>query len=476
MKFRNKVLMINILLLSTALGIVGFLMVDKNFKLALEAQLQNAIMENNLLQSSIEHEILDIANSNNGSILTPGLINAGEQVSSSILSTDTSLYIYYQNKSVYASNESETGVPDSLLETSGVGSKNYCIVNETDGWYVYVISASTLQEHILNIISRTNISAPYNLMNTQITYYRILLLVVVGIYSALIYLFSSLLTKPLEQLNKVSDHFADGDYSVRSDIHSNDEIELLSNKFNHMADSVSSHIEELNDMVTRREQFVSDFTHEIKTPMTTIIGYADTIRSKELSKERRVMAANYIFSEGKRLENMSFKLFDLIYLGKHDIAGTRISTENLLQNIAEITAPMLEAKKIKLTLTCENATIIGDKDLLVSAIVNLIDNAKKASKEGDEIILRGYRDENNYHIEVQDFGRGMTQEQVKHVCDEFYMADKSRSRKEGGAGLGLSLAAIIFERHHAEITIESEPQKGTLIEVVFKMVFKETDI
>ena len=81
-----------------------------------------------------------------------------------------------------------------------------------------------------------------------------------------------------------------------------------------MAQAVSDHVDELNDMVHRREQFVADFTHEIKTPMTSIIGYADTMRSLELPREEQIMALGYIFSEGKRLESMSNKLFDLIYL------------------------------------------------------------------------------------------------------------------------------------------------------------------
>lgn len=165
---------------------------------------------------------------------------------------------------------------------------------------------------------------------------------------------------------------------------------------------------------------------------------------------------------------MSFKLFDLIYLGKHDIEKHRISTEVLLQNIASITIPMLETKQIKLILSCENATIMGDKELLISAIINLIDNARKASDPESEILLRGYKEKQHYYIEVKDYGQGMTKEEISHVCDAFYMADKSRSRKEGGAGLGLSLAAIILERHNADIQIESAPGQGSTISIQFK--------
>lgn len=301
MKFRNKVLLINILLLSAALGIVGFLMIDQNFKLALENQIQNATMENNLLQSYIEYEILDVVNSNSRALLAASMITAGEKADSNMLSTETSLFVRYCNKILYASEVSKSPIPEPLLNSLTVGIKSYSIAKEDDKYYIYIASTSTLQDNTLNIISKSDISAPYELMHNQTIFYRILLTVVLGICSILIYVTSTLLTRPIEQLNMISDRFAAGDYSARAHIKSRDEIERLAEKYNHMAASVSTHIQELNDMVTKREQFVSDFTHEIKTPMTTIIGYADTIRSKELPRERQILAANYIFSEGKRL-------------------------------------------------------------------------------------------------------------------------------------------------------------------------------
>lgn len=109
----------------------------------------------------------------------------------------------------------------------------------------------------------------------------------------------------------MAEEIIDGSYETRITVKSQDEVGLLAENFNRMAEAVSEKIGELQGMIRKRDQFVADFTHEIKTPMTSIIGYADTMRSMELPREEQLLALSYIFSEGKRLERMSGKLFDL---------------------------------------------------------------------------------------------------------------------------------------------------------------------
>lgn len=113
----------------------------------------------------------------------------------------------------------------------------------------------------------------------------------------------------------------------------------------------------------------------------------------------------------------------------------------------------------------EPAVLYGNKELLVTVLVNLLDNARKASKEHGVIEFSGKRiqEEENpfyYELSVKDYGIGMTKEETERICDEFYMADKSRARQEGGAGIGMSLVALILEHHQAELIVESEPKKG----------------
>ena len=283
-----------------------------------------------------------------------------------------------------------------------------------------------------------------------------------------IFILSSFLTKPLERLNEVSDEMAEGNYKMRVNVKSDDEIGQLALKFNHMAASVENHVDELQQQIKRREQFVADFTHEIKTPMTTIIGYADTMRSIELPRIDQITYLNYIFSAGKRLEIMSQKLFELIYLNRHDIETNPINTQLFTKEIEEFALPILSKKDIKLICDIENAVILANKDLLATAFINFIDNARKASEEHTTILLSGKREKEAYVFSVKNEGIGISEENLNKICDEFYMVDKSRSRKEGSAGLGLSLASLIVKCHGATLNIESKEGVGTTIFVIFQ--------
>lgn len=469
MRFRYKVIMINIAFLSVALGILSFLMIHRNFNQASKIQLSYAIEENNLIHSSIEYQILDVINQKNQD-LRESLEVAGQKTCSQILSKDTVLFIIYGEELIYSNDELTMDIgalPELLLSSLELGDKKHLTKREQQGYYIYIASKNIIDESNLYIITKRNASDTYHLLYSQIRYFLLLILIVLAVCSVFMYFISTRLTRPMEQLNSISDYFAQGDYQVRANIDSDDEIGLLAEKFNQMATAVSEHIEELNQMVKQHEQFVADFTHEIKTPMTTIIGYADTLRTKKMNEERQRLAYEYIYSEGKRLENMSMKLFDLIYLKDHDLEKSELSAALLVKEVCESMQPILDHRHIRLETQTENAVIYGDRELLKTVFINLIDNARKASDENTVIFLRSYFAENGYAMEVEDSGCGMTEETLHHIYDEFYMEDKSRSRAEGGAGLGMSLAGLIIRKHNATMQIKSSPGEGTLIRVLF---------
>lgn len=468
MKFRYKVLMINMILLSVALGLIGYLMIHRNFRLAIDSQIKNAVVENNLAQSSVEYELLSVLNGRTEQIKN-SLSEIGTRVSAGMISSDASFYIRYGEEYLYASDGASELIPENLFENLTIGSKNYILTKEGNRHFIYVSSISTVKDLDLNVISKRDISEAYTLMQREIRYFRLLLVTILITCSILMYIISFLLTRPMEQLNRVSDEFARGNYTARSSVHTNDEIGLLSDKYNNMAEKVELHIDELNDMIRRRDQFVADFTHEIKTPMTSIIGYADTLRSMELSREEQIMSMNYIFSEGKRLEAMSMKLFDLIYLKGNEIDKKEIHTKTLADEIVSSAKPLLKQKEITIHSVSEDAVIYGDKELLKSVFLNLIDNARKASDQGSSIHFTGKKEGDSYIFTVTDEGCGIPEEELNRICDEFYMVDKSRSRKEGGAGLGMSLVKIILERHNADFAIQSTLGKGTEITVKFSI-------
>lgn len=473
MKFRYKVLITNMIVISICLATVGYLMIVKNFNLALSQQIENSIEENNLFQASIEYELLNLMNTSSYSqnVLMEKLSEAGDSVYTNLSANSSNLYISYDDSLIYSSENDICS--SSLWQDMEVGKKNYIITKQEDTYFIYVSSCTLVLDKRLNIINQRDITSIYTMMEQQADYYKLLLILVLVICSIFMYIISVLLTKPLEKLQAVSQSFGQGDYNARINISTKDEVGKLADTYNTMADSVVEHMEELKGMVTRQEQFVADFTHELKTPMTSIIGYADTLRSRELTKEQQVMAASYIFSEGRRLENMSMKLFEFIYTKQHSITPKMLNIRKLMDEVKASIEPLLTDKNITLAMHAESCYISGDLDLLKSAFINLIDNGRKASKPGSEIIFSCSVSDSLVTILVQDFGSGIPKEHLDKICDAFYMVDKSRSRKEGGAGLGLSLAALIFDAHSATMKIDSTLGEGTSFAISFPLYEQE---
>ena len=463
MKFRYKVLLINIIFISLSLSAAGFIMLLRQNRMMMDAEVKNAVTENNLAQSVMEYSMLDIINSFDKN-LQDELPGIAERVSVGMLSGTSDLYIYYDSELLYSTEDvKEIQVPE--YDTDNLG-KQYIIEEKDGNTYIYVFTSSRPDTRVIEIITRRNVTDTVKILDNTARNFSLFLTAIILLSGLIIYFITKLLTRPLENLNTVTDKFAEGKFDTRSEVTSRDEVGLLSEKFNHMADSVEEHIDELEDMIHRRDQFVADFTHEIKTPMTTIIGYADIIRSVDLPREDEINAASYIYSEGRRLEQMSAHLFDLIYLKDGTVPKQPVNSVALGEAVIKTVKPSIEKAGLKLEYSFDDTTIMGDSALLATAFINLLDNARKASSKGSEVSFTGKKDGDKYRFVVEDHGIGISEEDLGKICDEFYMVDKSRSRKEGGAGLGMSLVNAIMREHGFEFSIESELGKGTRMIVI----------
>ncbi len=472
MKFRYKVLFVNLIILSVILGFTGYLFVYRNYKQALDVELRNAASENNMVKASIEYELLSVLNSETYKI-SDDVSRIAKRVDSGMLLSGSTLYIKLEDNIVYSGAEDEETIPGEITTDQTTDSKRYIYQDNGKQYYVYVSSPAYINNANLYIITRKDITNVYSQLNDNLQFLKIISIIVLLVSALIMYLISVLLTRPLEKLNMITTKISGGDYTVRADIDTNDEVGELAGNFNTMAGSVEDHVEELKDMVKRRDQFVADFTHEMKTPMTTIIGYADSVRHLDLSEEERDMSLEYIYSEGIRLETMSQKLFDLIYLKDNDIFMEEMDAAELGEQIELLMNPIMKRKNISLKTDFEEGTVYGDGELIKTVFINLLDNARKASDEGSVVSFTGkvkeIDGEKQYEYMVEDTGIGMNEETRKRIFDEFYMADKSRTRKEGGAGLGMSLVSIILDKHNADIEIESEEGKGTRIYTSWRM-------
>ena len=227
-------------------------------------------------------------------------------------------------------------------------------------------------------------------------------------------------------------------------------------------------ISDLENVALRREEFIGSFAHELKTPLTAIIGYADMLRSKDMSPKTRFTAAGYIFSEGKRLEALSLKLMDIIVAGKQELELKRFEIGYFIRTVAAVTVPSLSNEDIALDMRWEPGFIEVEPDLFKTLMINLVDNARKASRSNSIIELYGKAEEGGYAMYVRDHGRGIPIEELNKITEPFYMVDKSRARAQNGAGLGLALCQRIAELHGTKLEYSSELGKGTTVRILLK--------
>ncbi len=295
--------------------------------------------------------------------------------------------------------------------------------------------------------------------------YRWIVLLVVGGSALLMFALSYWLTTPIRSLGRVATQLAQGDYSPRAQVSGGDEISELAESFNRMADAIEKNIQELEDAARRQEDFTASFVHELKTPLTSIIGYADLLRSQTLGGDMRFKAASYIFSEGKRLENLSLSLMNLMIAGRGEIEARAVNMGNLCREAGRISQPAIHGKGLSLAVQAEDCVLQGDPALLQTLLQNLLDNARKAADAGSRVVLTGRRTEEGYCVTVADQGCGIPAGELAKITEPFYMVDKSSSRAEGGAGLGLALCKRIVDQHHGTLRFESCEGKGTVAAV-----------
>ena len=354
-------------------------------------------------------------------------------------------------------------------EKSAAADKTVYQVFRSDGEHlVQITSILIFHSTALYFESIHNLTPVYEARDVQNSIYKQIFLVVVIAGALLSWGLAHLMTLPLRKLSKVTKTIAHGDLSCRAEVSGGDEISVLASDINHMTDKLEENITALKSTMSRQEEFMGGFAHELKTPMTSIIGYADLLRSYSLSDDDKRDAANYIFTESKRLEILSLKLLDLIVLKRRDFVLIPGNVASVVKDVAVMLRPLLLKQKITLRCRCGDTLINMEPDLVKSLLLNLIDNARKAIDGEGDILVEAFSSDGACLIRITDNGRGIPGDDLAHLTDAFYRVDKSRSRAQGGVGLGLALCNKIISLHNGSIAFESELGKGTRVTVTLR--------
>ncbi|MGE5396065.1 MAG: sensor histidine kinase [Chitinophagales bacterium] len=447
MRLFAKIFFCTTFVLSMALSLSGYLLITSSYKYAINREKEQAFDEYQYNKFSVQAALIR----NKASFYDVLPFDYGSQAA-----------LFAEDKSLVFSNLP----PDSRFEllnmvsddtvryrVEQIGSKQYIMVCGR-----IIQSGKTFYLLVASDISSVSLQKEEMIRDFGRVYFSTLC-----VSMLLIFVLAAFLTRPIKRLTIASVDIAKGQYSRRIPVSSGDEIGELSNNFNLMADAIEEKVEELSVNAQQKEDFVANFAHELKTPLTSVIGYADMIYQKDLSHDDVKSAARYILDEGLRLEALSLKLMELIVLNRQDFVLEIMSAHELLEDIVQTLKPLFTERAVNLLFEADPAYIRVDYDLFKTLIINLIDNSIKAGST--EIIISGRRYDRQYCVSIADNGRGIPAHEVEHITEAFYMVDKSRSRKQFGAGLGLALASRIAEIHGTTLEFTSQEHQGTLAEI-----------
>lgn len=224
------------------------------------------------------------------------------------------------------------------------------------------------------------------------------------------------------------------------------------------------------DIANMRKEFSANVSHELKTPLTSISGYAEIMKSGLVKAEDMIAFSERIYNEASRLITL---IDDIIKLSKLDEENVNEEKEwvdfySLSQEICNRLALPAAKKGVKIELSGESVSYYGVRQILDEMIYNICDNAIKYNVDGGKVNIWVGNTLQGIKVIVEDTGIGIPKDQQERIFERFYRVDKSHSKETGGTGLGLSIAKHGAMFHHAEITVESEVGKGTKMEILFE--------
>lgn len=468
MTLAGKLTLSMLVVLTLALSVGGAVVLQGNFDDALDEAAKQAESQHLLYCYVIESDLMDITA--HGDLVTDEYFSGyGEQLSEYTGENPVAIYkitnevrddaaekISMTVRSVYNSFpwEEQPQGNDDAYRIRRIGSETYLLL-ETQ---IRTLSAPPVL--LLTAHDVTNVFAARRKALWRFWEMEFVVLVFAG---AVIALFSRRLTKPLVRLTQVSRSIALGAYDERTSLETNDEIGELSESFDAMAEAVQEKVDALELSVQQREDFMGAFTHELKTPMTAVIGYADTLRSMQCEPEIQHRAAGYIFSEAKRVEALSENLLQLLGLRDEKPQLRDVRLCDVFEQTKRAIEPVIKPIRAEFASASE-ITVQAESALLVDLLYNLIKNSANA-KPKDGCVRIGYthKQDDVITVFVQDTGIGIPEQALQRVTEPFYMVDKSRARAGGGSGMGLAVCRRIAELHGSELVIQSKEGEGTTV-------------
>ncbi|PGC20696.1 vancomycin resistance histidine kinase VanS [Bacillus pseudomycoides] len=280
------------------------------------------------------------------------------------------------------------------------------------------------------------------------------------------------LTKPyLKYFDDIANgihHLAKGDFTNKVHISSNDEFSDIAREINIASEKLKEAVERGDFAESSKDQLVVNLAHDLRTPLTSVLGYLDLILKEEnLTKEQIKYYSTIAFAKSQRLESLIDELFEITRMnyGVQKLEKKSINISELLIQLDEELYPLLEKNQLEARLHVEpHLTINGDGNLLARVFENLVTNAVRYGNKGQFVDMNGYIEAGNVVVQIVNYGDSIPEEDLPYLFDMLYTGDKARTEQKGSTGLGLFIAKNIVEQHNGTITAESN-ERRTIFEV-----------
>lgn len=293
-----------------------------------------------------------------------------------------------------------------------------------------------------------------DLLNISSRSIRVSIVSILLITIALMQNISRKIVNPIKKITDATKKVASGDFTIELETKRDDEIGELTHNFNKM-------VKELNSIECLQKDFINNVSHEIKTPISSIQGFAKLLEADDLSKEERKEYAEIIKEESDRLLYLSTNILKLAKLENQEriMNKTKFNIAEQIRRTISVLEPKWKEKNIKFNVSLKEQEFWGEKDLMYQVWMNIIENSIKFSKQDGQIDVKMKTNQDSIIVEIKDYGIGMEEEEAKKIFDRFYQVDKSHTKP--GAGLGMTIAKRIVELSDGKIEVTSKLNEST---------------
>lgn len=370
-------------------------------------------------------------------------------------------YVSYPNRKSIQNSEFPTQIQYLIDTYKNMKEKAVCDVEEKRlvdiPKYIYYVERLDKGGLIILTKSMKGIGESVGIANEFYLYIGAIMILIGSIITSI---FANRIAKPIIRMSKVAKNISNLDFSTRIQFNNQDEIGILGESINEISVKLSSSIQDLQQDIERRKQLTRDISHDLKTPIGVVKGYAEgLLYGIAGSQEKKDKYCRVIVEECDRMDSMVKKLLELSLL--EDIAQEIIPTtfliKEFLDSLIERFSKLIQKKKIQVSIECENdIKMTADRELMERAVSNFIENAIKFTTAGGEVVLKAEEKEEKIVISIFNSGVLIPEYELNKIWDVFYKLDKARGRASEGHGIGLSIARKIAKLHGGEASVKNE--------------------